>query len=108
MKGLRGYYLMNESRRRLGLREVEEVPSSEKRSAEDLLRLGFSMIDRILFPEPAWLGSVESIDSIEYDHAVALADRYRDSVASLASVGEKLAYFQGVLDVEYAARMMES
>ncbi len=108
MKGLRGYYLMNESRRRLGLSELDEVPGGEKRSAEGLLRLGFSMIDRILFPEPAWIGLVESIDPMEYDHAIAMADRYRDSVESLASVGEKLAYFQGVLDVEYAARMMES
>lgn len=105
MKGLRGFYLLNESLRRLGLREVNEVPGGDRRSAEDLLRLGFSLIDQSLFPVPAWVGCVDSIDLRDGDHARALADRYFESVNFLPSAVEKLAYFQGVLDCEYAARM---
>ena len=32
------------------------------------------------------------------DHALKLADEYREKVASLDSIPLKLAYFQGVLD----------
>jgi hypothetical protein len=99
MKGMRGFYLLNESLRRLGLREVRELPTEpESRSLEDIVRLAFTLIDRDLFPEPSWLLHVESIDVKDADHAMMLADRYREKVASLDSVQLKLAYFQGVLD----------
>ena len=42
MKGMRGFYLLNESLRRLGLREVRELPKGgSTRSLEDIVRLAF-------------------------------------------------------------------
>lgn len=99
MKGMRGFYLLNESLRRLGLREVHELPSRPgSRSLEDIARLAFTLIDRELFPEPSWLLHIEAIDVKDADHALKLADQYREKVASLDSIPLKLAYFQGVLD----------
>lgn len=99
MKEIRGYYLLNESLRRMGLREVRELPSKLKsRSLEDIVRLAFTAIDRDLFPEPSWLLHVEGIDLKDADHAMNLADHHRKRVNSLESIPLKLAYFQGVLD----------
>ena len=99
LKGIRGFYLLNESLRRLGLREVREIPKEpEARSLEDIVRLAFMIIDRDLFPEPSWLLPVEVIDLKDADHARKMADQYREKVASYDSVPLKLAYFQGALD----------
>jgi hypothetical protein len=99
LKGIRGFYLLNESLRRMGLREVRELPSEpDSRSLEDIVRLAFTLIDRDLFPEPSWLLHVEAVDLKDADHATRLADRYREAVVSHDSAPLKLAYFQGVLD----------
>ena len=99
MKGMRGFYLLNESLRRLGLREVRQLPAQpDSRSLEDIARLAFTLIDHELFPAPSWLLHVEAIDVKDADHALKLADQYREKVASLDSIPLKLAYFQGVLD----------
>ncbi|MFT5106659.1 MAG: hypothetical protein ACI9UA_002283 [Pseudoalteromonas tetraodonis] len=99
MKGMRGFYLLNESLRRLGLREVRELPTEpESRSLEDIVRLAFTLIDHEIFPDPSWLLHVEEIDLNDADHARKLADQYREKVASLDSIPLKLSYFQGVLD----------
>jgi hypothetical protein len=99
MKEMRGFYLLNASLCRLGLREVRELPKpAASPSLEDITRLAFSRIDRNLFPEPAWLLPVEAIDLRELDHARMLADQHRDEVEALDHVALKLAYFQGVLD----------
>jgi len=108
MKGLKGFYLMNESRRRLGFTELREVPEAKPRSMEDVVRLAFTFIDRSLFPEPAWLLDVESISVEDGDYAIALADRYRNHIESFSQVELKLAYFQGVLDAAYLATKEES
>ncbi len=105
MKGMRGFYLLNASLRRLGLREVRELPREpESRSHEDIVRMAFTLIDRMLFPAPSWLLSVEVIDAKDADHAQLLADRYRDKVESLDHVELKLAYFQGALDANHLAQ----
>jgi hypothetical protein len=99
MKGMRGFYLLNQSLRRLGLREVRELPTEpESRSLEDIVRLVFTLIDHELFPAPSWLLHVEAIDLKDADHARKLADQYREKLASYDSIPLKLAYFQGVLD----------
>jgi hypothetical protein len=99
MKGMRGFYLLNDSLRRLGLREVRELPKPvARRSLEDIVRLAFTLIDRNLFPAPSWLLPVEAIELRDADHARNLASRYRDKVASYRHVELKLAYFHGVLD----------
>ena len=50
MKGIRGFYLLNESLRRMGLREVRKIPTEENGlSLEDIVRLAFHIIDEELF-----------------------------------------------------------
>lgn len=99
MKGVRGFYLLNDSLRRLGLREVRELPRPPfAPSFEDIVRLSFSLIDRTIFPEPSWLLKAEAISAKDADHAIRIAEQHRDEVESYALVEEKLAYLQGVLD----------
>ena len=46
MKGMRGFYLLNESLRKMGLPEVSEMPSApRKRSLEDIARLAFTLVE---------------------------------------------------------------
>jgi hypothetical protein len=106
LKGIRGFYLLNDSLRRLGLREVPSLPQDPaKRSTEDILRLAFTLIDPLIFPAPSWMREVEEVDVRDTDHARLLATLHQESVEALASDAEKLAYFSGVLD---AQMMMEA
>jgi hypothetical protein len=99
MKGIRGFYLLNASLRRLGLREVPELPQPPSApSFEDIVRLAFSLIDPDLFPEPSWMMNVEAINAKDVDHAIRLVEQFRDTVQSYEEVELKLAYLQGVLD----------
>lgn len=98
-KPMRGLYMLNESLRRLGLKEVRELPKPPPTpTLENIVRLAFTLIDRSIFPEPSWLLSAESIDAKDADHALRLADRCRDAIQAFPHVELKLAYFQGVLD----------
>ena len=102
MKGIRGFYLLNDSLRRLGLREVRELPKPPPvRSLDEIVRLAFILIDPNLFPEPSWLLHVEAIDLKDADHATRLADQHRDKVQAFEHVELKLAHFQGVLDLAF-------
>lgn len=105
MKGIRGFYLLNESLRRLGLREVPSLPEVATRSTEDLVQLAFTLIDPEIFLEPSWMLTVEELDLREVDHARLIADQHRDPVNALGSVVEKFAYLRGVLDAQV---MMEA
>jgi hypothetical protein len=99
MKSIRGLFLLNDSLRRLGLKEVRELPQPPPEPGlEGIVRLAFFLIDPKLFPEPSWLLPVEAIDAKDADHAVKLADTHRDKVQSYEHVELKLAHFQGVLD----------
>jgi len=106
LKGIRGFYKLNDSLRRLGLREVARFPAEiQKRTIEDIVRLAFTLIDRDLFPEPSWLLFEEAIGLNDAEHARLIADQHRDKVESHDHVKLKLAYFQGVIDW---AAMMEA
>jgi hypothetical protein len=106
MKGIRGFYLLNASLSRLGLREVPSLPEmAATRSTKDILELAFTLIDPEIFLEPSWMLTVEELDMREVDHARLLADLHRDSVNALGSVVEKFAYLRGVLDAQV---MMEA
>lgn len=101
MKGIRGFYLLNASLRRLGLREVPKLPEEPAmRSLEDIVRLAFSLIDPILFPPPSWLLTVEELDLKDADHARLLADQHREEVGALDGPELKIAYLAGVLDAQ--------
>ena len=101
VKGLRGFYKLNESLSRLGLREVPSLPEDvSKLSGEDIVRLAFAGIDRGVFPDPSWMLRVEALDVKDIDHASLLADKHREHVEALDCAEEKLAYFSGVLDAQ--------
>ncbi len=100
MKSLRGFYLLNDSLRRLGLREVPALPESRKRSNEDVLRLAFTMIDPDIFPAPPWMLFDELVDVQVVDHARLHAEKHQANIENLQSVQEKLAYFAGVLEAQ--------
>ena len=101
VKGIRGFYKLNESLRRLGLREVPSLPEDpSKRTTEDILRLAFTQIDPLIFPAPAWMLAVEELDPKDVDHAMVVAGLHRETIEALKSVTDKLAYFGGVLDAQ--------
>lgn len=101
MKGIRGFYLLNASLRRLGLREVPKLPEEPAtRSLEKIVRLAFSLIDPELFPPPSWLLTVEELDPKDADHARLLADQHREAVTALDCAELKVAYLGGVLDAQ--------
>ena len=101
MKGIRGFYRLNDSLRRLGLREVPCLPvETSKRSMEDILRLALTMIDPEVFPMPPWVVVQEELDLREIDHAKHLAELHREAIESLESFQEKVAYGAGALDAQ--------
>jgi hypothetical protein len=99
MKGIRGFYLLNDSLRRLGLREVPNLPGElVTRTAEEIIRLAFSMIDHDRFEAPSWLLTVEAIDAADLHHAESIISLHADALGALAEDRLQHAYLQGVLD----------
>jgi hypothetical protein len=101
LKGLRGFYKLNESLKRLGLREVAAPPKEPKRSLLEIAQLALTFIDPELFPEPSWMLGVEELDIREVDHAQLMADLHRAPLEELPSIPMKLAYGAGVLDGQW-------
>lgn len=101
VKGIRGFYRLNESLKRLGLREAPCLPvDASKRSIEEILRLALTMIDPAVFPMPPWAVVQEEWDLQEIDHAKHLAEMHREAIESLESFQEKVAYGAGALDAQ--------
>ena len=102
-KGLRGFFKLNESLRRLGLQEETELPEwkASAHSTEDIIRLAFNAMDSQLFPGPTWLLDAETLDERDFSHASMIFQRYVAAVEALQSDREKIGYFQGVLDAAY-------
>ena len=99
LKGIRGFYKLNESLHRLGLREVAKLPeTTASRSIEDIVRLAFHLLDPNLIPMPAWAFAEEDFEYRDFEHAVQHMDLHRDVYLGLESPGEKLGYIEGVLD----------
>ncbi len=99
MKGLKGFYKLNESLFRMGLKPVSSLPDAPiDRTTEEIVRLAFSMIDPELFPAPSWLLSVASISGRDANHAVLISEKHSPDVLALPSHIEKIHYLQGVLD----------
>jgi hypothetical protein len=102
-KHIRGMYYLNASLRRLGLKEVAELPKAPPQpSLENITRFAFTMIDPDLFPAPSWLLFTEVIEERVADHALLLADKHRDNVEALDDVRVKMSYFQAALDAAAA------
>ena len=102
LKALKGFYKLNDSLRRLGLREVVELPvEAPSRTSEEMIRLAFHAIDPDVFQPPSWLLDAESIPDNDADHATLLFEKHAESVMALGSDWEKHSYLQGVLDAYY-------
>lgn len=109
MKGIRGFYLLNESLRRLGLREVAKLPVvTESRSIADIVRLAFHLLDPDLIPMPSWMMGEEDFDFRDFEHAAHQVDLHREAYGGLQSPAEKLAYIEGVLDAYTDAQQSAS
>ncbi len=101
LNDLRGFYRLNGSLKRLGLREVPHPPAeSPSRSMEDILRLAFTAIDPEVFPVPSWMLSENELELRDKDHARLVADLHRDAIHALPTFQEKAAYAAGVLDAQ--------
>ena len=101
MKGIRGFCRLDESLKRLGLREVPCLPVVvSKRLMEDNLRLALTMVDPEFFPMPSWAAVQEDLDLRELDHAKHLAEMHREVIESLELFEEKAASGAGALDTQ--------
>lgn len=106
MKGLKGYYCLNDSLRRLGLREVPSLPDARRRSGEDIVRLAFTVIDPEAFPAPPWMLSEEPLDARDVDAGLRIAEHCRADVEALESPLLKTHYMAGVLDAEFVRELV--
>jgi len=96
---MRGFYKLNDSLRRLGLREVPKPPRDvPTRTTEDVIRLAFHMIEPELFPAPSWLLFDEVIAGTDFHHAELLVAQHAANVEELDGDPLKTNYLQGVLD----------
>lgn len=103
-KAMRGHFLLNDSLRRLGLKQVHELPAPPPvPGLEGIVRLAFTLIDPSLFPAPVWMLAVEAINIKDVDHAERIANQYREEIHSLDHPALKIHYFQGVLDAAFTA-----
>jgi hypothetical protein len=99
LKGIRGFYKLNDSLRRLGLREVAKLPEDPpSRTTEDIIRLAFHSIDPEVFPSPSWLMEEAAIDGKHAELAELVFARHAEEMTALGSDREKHHYLQGVLD----------
>lgn len=99
MKGIRGFFLLNASLRRLGLREVPKLPEEiPARTPEEIIHLAFHVIDPEIFHPPSWLLNVQTIDEVDLHHAELIFAQHSGHVAILENDRLKYGYLQGVLD----------
>lgn len=109
MKGLKGFYKLNESLCRMGLKPVPSLPEGPKeRSLEDITRLAFCLIDPTVFPAPSWLLTVSGISERDASHAALISAQHEPHVTALATVVERIHYLQGVLDAAIVAEEPEA
>jgi hypothetical protein len=102
LKGLKGFYKLNDSLARLGLRPVMKLPDPlPTRTTDEIIRLAFHAINPEVFPAPSWLLDAEAIDGTDASHAALLVEKHATHVAKLDSDQEKQAYLQGVLDAAF-------
>ena len=105
MKGIRGYYKLNDSLVRLGLRPVPELPDLAKRTDEDITRLAFHMMDEDTFPPPPWFGDDEmSLADVDVHRLKLGMALHASALADIKDVILKHSYLDGALCAGYLAK----
>jgi len=102
IKELRGFYRLNESLRRLGLSQVEEIPRSaagglDKRVLADFA-LDLCMPDELPVPSEILSQALSADDVLE---VIRLQGVYSQGLSALHSREERIAFAQGVKDAAY-------
>ena len=106
-KHLRGYFKLNESLRRMGLKEVPHLPEEmPPRSVEEIIRMAFHLMEPDVFPAPTWMLFTEQITEAEASVARDCIERHQAALKDCESDALKQVYLQGVLDVEYMEKMV--
>ena len=105
--GLRGFYRLNESLLRLGLRPVSVLPTKKSRSNADMFRWAMSMIETRLFPVPDWAWDDRALDPYQEEAARFLVLTHGPLLATLESDEEKLNYLAGALDAYDELELLE-
>jgi len=103
VKGLRGYYRLNESLRRLGMPEVEKPPGNagDESSLNDRILADFALSLCIPeLPEPSELLS-HALSGEEVLKVLRLQRTYSFALKGLKALPERLAFAQGARDAAY-------
>lgn len=105
-KIMSGRFLLNDSLRRMGLKEVPELPKPPPEpNLEGIVRLAFTLIDPTLFPAPSWLLNEDAINVKDADHSAGIANQHRYAAQAYSAAELKLGYFQGVLDGAFLLKL---
>ena len=96
----RGYYKLNTSLARLGLKGVSAIPRAGGVGPVEVTALALWMAAPDLCPCPPWMLDLEPTQD-QSRTATAQAEIFRRELGSLESVAEKREFIQGVLDMAY-------
>ena len=104
-KAPRGYYRLNETRKRLGMPPILERPVSEreKLSRRVLVQVALKVCLPHLILQPSELLDRRWLDQVDADELEKLVAGFDQELAAYSSDDEKLEYAQGVLDAAYLA-----
>ena len=86
LKGIKGYFRLNESLVRLGLQPVPELPEARDIGDKEILELALTIAAPDVVDTPAWLlgGALRQDDAAK---AVLLAERIEEGMAEITSFG---------------------
>lgn len=105
LKGLRGYYCLNESLVRLGMKPVTEISRKVAPTAEEIGRFALWVIEPELFICPArFMEDFPALLSHEYEKVLEIGRQCEPELAKLDHDRLKIAYGQGMI----AALIMDS
>lgn len=97
LKGLQGYYCLNESLVRMGMKPVRN-PKKDAVTVEDLVRVALNMMEPDLFLLPGrFAQELPSISMSEGRHVLMLIERHRPELEALEHDRLKVAYGDGLL-----------
>jgi hypothetical protein len=101
VRGLRGYYRLNESLRRLGMPEVEKLPGRDDGPLNDRVLADFALTLCIPeLPEPSEL-LTHALSGEEVLKVLRLQRTYSFALKGIKTLPDRLAFAQGVRDAAY-------